>query len=83
MEIKLTSDLQAHIAELAASTGRSPDEIMQEAVALWEERENARVLAEFRATLDEREGLNCPWRGHRNHPRIHARAGRQREAARS
>jgi len=55
MEIKLTSDLQAHIAELAASAGRSPDEIMQEAVALWEDRENARVLAEFRATLDERE----------------------------
>jgi hypothetical protein len=31
------------------------DDIVQEAVELWEERENARVLAEFRATLDEAE----------------------------
>ena len=30
-------------------------EVVQEAVAFWEERENARFLAEFRASLDEAE----------------------------
>ena len=39
MEIHLSPDKEAHLAELAASAGRSPDEIVQEAVALWEERQ--------------------------------------------
>jgi len=55
MEIHLSPDQEAHLAALATSAGRSPDEIVQEAVALWEERENARVLAQFRATLDTAE----------------------------
>jgi predicted transcriptional regulator len=55
MEIRLSPDQEAHLAALATSAGRSPDEIVQEAVALWEERENARVLAQFRATLDTAE----------------------------
>ncbi len=55
MEIRLSPDQEAHLAALATSAGRSPDEIVQEAVALWEERENARVHAQFRATLDTAE----------------------------
>ena len=39
MEIHLPPDKEAHLAQLAASAGRSPDEIVQEAVALWEERQ--------------------------------------------
>jgi len=39
MEIRLPPDKEAHLAELAASAGRSPDEIVEEAVALWEERQ--------------------------------------------
>jgi predicted transcriptional regulator len=55
MEIRLSPDQEAHLAALASSAGRSADEIVQEAVALWEERENARVLAQFQATLDTAE----------------------------
>jgi hypothetical protein len=55
MEIRLPPDQEAHLAALAASVGRSADEIVQEAVALWEERENARALAEFRGSLDKAE----------------------------
>jgi hypothetical protein len=39
MEIHLPPDQEAHLAALAASAGRSADEIVQEAVALWEERQ--------------------------------------------
>jgi hypothetical protein len=39
MEIHLPPDKEAHLAELAASAGRSPDEIVLEAVVLWEERQ--------------------------------------------
>lgn len=55
MEIRLSPDQEAHLAALAASVRRSTEEIVQEAVALWEERENERALAEFRASLDEAE----------------------------
>jgi Arc/MetJ-type ribon-helix-helix transcriptional regulator len=55
MEIRLPPDQEAYIAGLAASSGRSTDELVREAVALWEERENARALSEFRASLDEAE----------------------------
>ena len=55
MEIRLPPDQEAHLAAIAANAGRSMAEVAQEAVALWEERENARVLAEFRASLDEAE----------------------------
>ncbi len=39
MEINLPPDKEANLAELAASAGRSTDEIVQEAVVLWEERQ--------------------------------------------
>jgi len=53
MEVRLTSEQEAYLAQLAARTGRSKDEAVQEAVADWVERQTA--LAEFRATLDEAE----------------------------
>jgi hypothetical protein len=55
MEIRLLPDQEAHLAAVAASTGRTTDELVQEAVALWEERENVRALTEFRASLDKAE----------------------------
>ena len=42
MEIHLPPDQEAHLAALAASAGRSPDDLVQEAVALWEERQAGR-----------------------------------------
>ena len=52
MEYRLTPDQQA-FARLAIETGRlhSEEEAIQEALALWEERERGRV--ELRATLDD------------------------------
>jgi len=38
MEIRLPPDAEAHLAALAASTGHSTDELVQEALALWEQR---------------------------------------------
>ena len=63
MEIHLSPDQEAHLAALATSAGRSPDEIVREGVALWEERENARVLAQFRATLDTAEASLAQGKG--------------------
>ena len=54
MEIRLPPEQEAHLAAIAASTGRSTDELVQEAIELWEQ-ENARALAEFRKTLDAAE----------------------------
>jgi predicted transcriptional regulator len=39
MEIRLAPDQEAHLAELAARAGRSAAELVQEAVAEWEERQ--------------------------------------------
>jgi Arc/MetJ-type ribon-helix-helix transcriptional regulator len=52
MEVELTSDQKA-FARHAVESGRlkSEEEAVEEALALWEERERRRV--EFRATLDE------------------------------
>jgi putative addiction module CopG family antidote len=52
MEVELTSDQRA-FARQAVETGRlrSEDEVVEEALALWEERERRRF--EFRATLDD------------------------------
>jgi Arc/MetJ-type ribon-helix-helix transcriptional regulator len=52
MEVQLTSDQRA-FARHAIETGRlqSEEEAVEEALALWEERERRRV--EFRATLDQ------------------------------
>jgi len=54
MEIRLSPEKEAHLAGIAASTGRSTDELVWEAIELWEE-ENARALAEFCKTLDAAE----------------------------
>jgi Arc/MetJ-type ribon-helix-helix transcriptional regulator len=52
MEVELTADQRA-FARRAVETGRlrSEEDAVEEALALWEERERRRV--EFRATLDE------------------------------
>ncbi|MGA3136388.1 MAG: hypothetical protein ABSC88_10390 [Terracidiphilus sp.] len=52
MEVELTSDQKA-FARQAVEAGRlhSEEDAVEEALALWEERERRRV--EFRATLDE------------------------------
>ena len=52
MEVELTSDQRA-FARSAVESGRlkSEADAVEEALALWEERERRRV--EFRATLDE------------------------------
>ena len=58
MEIRLPPEQEAHLAAIAASTGRSTDELVQEAIQLWEqeqEQEQERALAEFRKTLDDAE----------------------------
>ncbi len=55
MEIRLPPDQEAHLVALAARSGRSAGEVVREAIILWEERENARILAEFRASLDDAE----------------------------
>ena len=39
MEIRLPPDLEAQLAAVAASAGRSTAEVVQEAIALWEERQ--------------------------------------------
>lgn len=52
MEVEFTSDQRA-FARHAVETGRlhSEEDAVEEALALWEERERRRI--EFRATLDE------------------------------
>jgi hypothetical protein len=55
MEIRLPPDQEAHLFALAARSGRSADEVVREAIILWEERENARFLAAFRTSLDDAE----------------------------
>ena len=42
MKIRLLPEQEARLAAVAARTGRSTEELVQEAVALWEEREAAR-----------------------------------------
>ena len=54
MEIRLPPEQEAHLAAIAASTGRSTDELVQEAIEVWQ-REQARALAEFRKSLDDAE----------------------------
>jgi Arc/MetJ-type ribon-helix-helix transcriptional regulator len=51
MEIRMPPDREAHLTALAANAGRSPDEIVQEGVALWEEREHRR--AEILTAVDK------------------------------
>ena len=52
MEVELTSDQRA-FARHAVEMGRlrSEDDAVEEALALWEERERRRI--EFRATIDD------------------------------
>jgi hypothetical protein len=53
MEIRLSPDQEAHLAALAASAGRSTGDIVQEAVALWEEQQAQRRRPEARHTPAE------------------------------
>jgi predicted transcriptional regulator len=39
MEIRLPPDQEARLAALAAKAGRSPGEVVQEALALWQARQ--------------------------------------------
>jgi len=54
MEIHLPPEQEAYLAAIAASTGRSTDELVQEAIQLWEQ-EQARALTDFRKSLDDAE----------------------------
>jgi predicted DNA-binding protein len=54
MEIRLDPNQEARLTAIAASTGRTTDELVREAIELWEQ-EQARALAEFRESLDEAE----------------------------
>jgi hypothetical protein len=45
MEIRLPPDQEASLAAVAASTGRSTDELLQEAVALWQKQAQRRRQA--------------------------------------
>jgi Arc/MetJ-type ribon-helix-helix transcriptional regulator len=62
MEIRLRPEQEAHLAAIAASTGRSTDEVVQEAIELWEQ-ENARPLARFRKTLEAAEASLAEGKG--------------------
>jgi predicted transcriptional regulator len=44
MEIRLAPDQEAHLAALAARAGRSTAELVQEALAEWEERQGERAV---------------------------------------
>jgi len=48
MEIRLAPDQEAHLAALAARAGRSAAELVQEALAEWEERQAERPAAPTR-----------------------------------
>ena len=45
MDIRLPRDQEAHLAALAASVGRSPGEVVQEALALWQASQAQRQQA--------------------------------------
>ena len=53
MEIRLPPDQQAHLVELAASLGRTADEISREAIALWEEHQMQRPALKIERTPAE------------------------------
>ena len=62
MEVQLTSDQRA-FALHAVATGRlhSEEDAVEEALALWEERERRRV--EFRATIEEARAASARGEG--------------------
>jgi predicted transcriptional regulator len=47
MEIRLSPDQEAYLAAMAAITGRSTDELVREAVTLWEERQAEQPRNEY------------------------------------
>jgi len=53
MEIRLSADQEAHLAALAASVGRSTDELVREALAQWEARQTQRQAADVKHTPAE------------------------------
>ena len=68
MDVQLTPDQKA-FARRAIESGRlhSEQDAVQEALALWEERERQR--AEFLLTLDDARASLGPWRRPRHHAR--------------
>lgn len=68
MEIHLSPDQEAHLSALAARAGRRADELVQEALAEWEQRQSERqpqrpkhTPAEAAARILElRKGNNLP-----------------------
>ncbi|HLY47018.1 MAG TPA: hypothetical protein VKQ73_15655 [Stellaceae bacterium] len=64
MEIRLPPDQEAHLSAVGADTGRSSDELVQEAVALWQDRQSGRISkpkhtpAEAAARLRELRKVN-------------------------
>ena len=48
MEIRLPPDQEAHVAALAASLGRSPADLVVEAIAFWEKRQTEYQAAGWR-----------------------------------
>jgi predicted transcriptional regulator len=53
MEIRLSPDQEAYLAALAASVGRSTDELVREALELWEARQTQRQAADIKHTPAE------------------------------
>jgi predicted DNA-binding protein len=49
MELRLTPELETKLAEFSATTGRAPDDLIQDAIVGYLEE-----LAELRGTLDRR-----------------------------
>ncbi len=66
MKIRLSPDQEARLAALAAGAGRSPDEVVQEALALWQahqvqRQEGTHTPAEAAARIRElRKGNLLP-----------------------
>jgi len=66
MDIRLPPDEEARLVELAASAGRSPTEVVQEALAVWQTRQaprhqNGHTPAQAAARILElRKGTKLP-----------------------
>jgi predicted transcriptional regulator len=66
MDIRLPPDEEARLVELAASAGRSPTEVVQEALTLWRTRQaqrhqNGHTAAQAAARIVElRKGTKLP-----------------------
>ena len=53
MEIRLPPDREAHLTALAAESGLSTEEVVEEALALWEARQGQRARPQAKHTPAE------------------------------